>query len=160
MTTEFEVGKHGIGYVSSGFEEFFKGEKFDAVTFAPRSITLPRGMTDAEIERELKPGLCTIGDVVAVLDSGEEKYKDGYWNLFYFRACVVSVYWGAGNGCWNVYAWKRVGNGWRAGYRVFSPATDGKRSDADTFDLSTLTLESLDARLRKIEHLFNPELLK
>lgn len=148
---EFKAGKHEIGYVSSTFGDKFKKSKFHTVSLLPRSIALPRRMTDSEIESELKPGLCTLGDVLAILNSKDKTYRDGKWNLFYFGACVVSVRWRGD--AWDVRAWARGGRGWPGGARVFSPATD-----RDTED--TLTLQELDTRIKKIETVINPQLLK
>lgn len=154
FSNEFKVGEHGIGYVSNDFTKRFAEQNFEESAVPPRAITLPRHMTDTQIESELKPGYCTLGDVLAVIESGEEKYKDGNWNLFYFEACVVGVYWRSFDGGWVVSAWDRDGHGWSAGNRVFSPAA-GLISSIT----SDLTLESLDARVRKIEYIINPDLL-
>lgn len=154
--SEFKVGKHSIGYLYDSFTKRFGDETFEKVSVPPRAITLPRTMNDAEIESELKPGLCTLGDVLTVLDSTNETFKDGNWNLFYFPACVVLVGWGAGDRTWGVDGWGRGDDGWHGGGRVFSPATDRPQPSA----LSDLTLESLDARLKKLESFINSELLK
>jgi hypothetical protein len=93
-------------------------------------------MTDAEIESELKPGICELGDVLAFLKNASEECKDGYWNLFYFPAFVVGVGWGAGFGGWGVSAWDRGDGDWSDAYRVFSPATrhsENKPSDLGDF---------------------------
>lgn len=135
---EFKVGKHGIGWVDSDFLKRFGEREFEQVAIPPRATTLPRLMSDSEIASEFKPGNCTIGDVLAVMESGEEKYKDGNFNIFYFPECVVSVYWYAGDREWRVGTWGRDGYGWYAGRRVFSPASDRPQSS------SASTLESSD----------------
>ena len=132
VSTEFKVGKNGIGYLWGNFEEKFKGQTFKEVAVPPRAITLPRDMTDAQIESELKPGYCTLGDVLAVLKSDDPKYKDGYANLFYFKDTVVSVDWYAGHGGWVVGAWGRDGIRWYAGHRVFSLVTDQNSDTSKT----------------------------
>lgn len=119
---EFAVGKHGIGWISSIFQNHFKDNKFEARAL-PAFQKLPRDMNDAAIESELKPRLCELGDILAFLDHAPEECKDGKWNLFYTPAFVVRVYWDAGRGAWFVDAWRRGGNEWLAGFRVFSPAT-------------------------------------
>lgn len=119
---EFKEGKHGIGYVSSIFNREFSDVEFDESSVLPIFQKLSRAMNDAAIEGKLKPGICTLGDVVAFLDAAPQECKDGYANLFYMPACVVRVYWDAGYGDWGVYAWERDGYGWDAGDRVFSPA--------------------------------------
>ena len=153
---EFKVGKHSIGFVNSSFIERFEEQDFEAVTTPPRAIRLPQYMNNAQIESELKPGLCTLGDVLAVLDSTDLTYRDGNWNLFYFPSCVVSVCWDSWGGSWGVSAWHRDGGVWNEGDRVFSPASDRLEHSVP----SGLSLESLDARLKKIERIINPELLK
>lgn len=152
---EFAVGKHGIGYVSSSFTSRIGDVEFESVAWLPRPTILPRDMTDAEIESELKPGMCTLGDVLAVMDSADKAFKDGYANIFYFPSCVVYVCWDGDE--WRVFAWDRVGRAWCAGARVFSPASGRALETSGTKDLS---LESLDARLKKLEGLINPDLLK
>jgi hypothetical protein len=153
-STEFKVGKHGIGYVSSSFISRIKVEEFEPVSAPPRAIVLPRNMTDEKIESELKPGISTLGDVLAVLTSENLEYRDGRLNLFYTPSCVVSVYWD-GDG-WRVYGWARDGYEWDGGYRVFSPAT----VSSEPMTSGPMSLESLDARLKKLESIINPSLLK
>lgn len=135
---EFQVGKHSIGWIDSAFHSRVGGKKQFSVGSMPTFQKLPRSMTDAEIESELKPGLCDLGDVLAFLDNAPEECKDGYSNTFYFSAFVVRVYWGSSRDDWSVNVWYRDGYGWDRGARVFSPATGSstlKSSD-------TLTLES------------------
>lgn len=133
-TEEFVAGKLNIGYVDSTFKKAFKDTEF-----SPSGIlsfqTTPRRMTDAEIETELKPGICTLGDVYSFLTNTPEGCKDGYWNLFYFPEFVVRVLWGAGSGGWGVLAWGRDGFEWAEGKRVFSPATGS--SDTEIKSLSS-----------------------
>lgn len=152
----FAEGKYQIGYVSPYFKECFYKSFFEEVKSAPTWQTLSRTMSDAEIESTLKPGNCTLGDVLSIIESTDPAYKDGNWNLFYMPTCVVSVYWNAGYGAWNVDAWQRDVDVWDAGGRVFSPAT----RSVTQISSDTLTLESLDARLKKIEAIINPDLLK
>ncbi len=151
---EFVVGKHEIGWVSTSFKELCKDVFLDEKN-TPTFQTLPRIMTDAEIETELKPGICTLSDVLAFLKNPHNKSRDGNWNLFYLPSCVVRVFWYADDRRWRVNSWKRVGSTWLADNRVFSPATDTPKLESDT-----LSLESLALRLEKLERLFNPELLK
>lgn len=153
---EFVTGKHGIGWMSSRFQESFKDAEFVSV-FTPTFQKLPRYMTDVQIESELKPGICTLGDVLAFLDNAPEECKDGYWNLFYFPSFVVRVYWYGSY--WGVVTWYRGEDDWYSGDRVFSPAT-AKHSGTESYATGALTLESLDARLARLERIINPELLK
>lgn len=141
---EFVVGKHNIGFVGSNFKEHFSGEEFESRPM-PTFQKLPRSMNDATIESELKPGICELGDVLAFLDNAPQECKDGYWNLFYFSAFVVFVGWD--DGVWRVLTWRRDGHVWGAGGRVFSPETGNSVAKAS----DTLSLESLDARLKKVE---------
>lgn len=114
-------------------------------------------MTEILIETELKPGICEFGDIIAFLDNAPDECKDGYANLFYVASCVVRVRWYGGGREWHVGAWERDGGEWSAGNRVFS-ATDSKKLDVEPLD--TLTLETLNSRVEKLERLINPELLK
>lgn len=119
--TEFKEGKHSIGYVGSYFEEQFKNEKFEAVSGMPSHKILPRYMTDVQVESGLKPGYCTLGDVLFLIDNALPEHKDGNWNLFYFPSCVVCVRWYGGE--WRVDALRRDDCAWIEGVRVFSPTT-------------------------------------
>ena len=104
-------------------------------------------MKDAEIESELKPGLCILGDVLAFLKNPPEGAKDGNWNLFYTASCVVRVYWYSFAGGWDVYAWERDGSVWDGGSRVFSPATVS--GTLETKPLKSLTLEDAIKLVKK-----------
>lgn len=144
---EFVVGKHKIGWLYT-FDQF-KDETFGKRPL-PTFQKLPRNMTDAEIESELKVGICTLGDVLEFLDNAPEECKDGYANLFYLPSCVVFVRWRADNRGWLVNTWDRDDYRWGAGGRVFSPATDAEMLGAGRSD--ALTLESLDLRIKKLEN--------
>lgn len=126
---EFVVGKYGIGYVWSGFKDRLYTESFTPVSKMGGFQTLAKRMSDSEIEAQIKPGICTLGDVFAFLKDPPEKSKDGYWNLFYLESCVVGVFWNADDRGWRVSAWSRGGVGWGVGGRVFSPATDARSLD-------------------------------
>lgn len=156
---EFKVGKHSIGYISSAITDLAKDHKDLESVQVPKYHTLTRRMTDAEIETDLKPGLSSLDELLAFLDNAPKECKDGKWNLFYFPSVVVSVYWNRGTGKWRVLAWSRGDDYWREGGRVFSPATD-RPSEFSPSSTGTLTLESLDLRLKAIEKIINPDLLK
>lgn len=134
---EIKVGKYDIGFVSSDFVERFGSQKFASRTLGSFQ-RLPRAMSDAEIESELKPGLCELGDVLAFLKNPPEGTKDGNWNLFYTPAFVVYVRWYSGSSFWSVSTWPRDDIRWRGGGRVFSPATDSSSAlnSSDTLTLS------------------------
>ena len=95
---------------------------------------LERVMTDAEIEASLgdrhqfsETILChLLARLITAQPSGEEGelLSNGFANLFYTSSCVVSVRWGADYREWDVYTWRRDDDRWRAGNRVFSPATE------------------------------------
>lgn len=154
---EFAVGKHNIGWIDSDLKKRFSDVEFKAKEL-PTFQKLPRTMTDAQIESELQPGVCELGDVLAFLDGAPEETKDGYWNLFYFTDVVVDVGWDSSDRRWRVDAWHRDGSEWDGDDRVFSPATKTEK-------LGTMILRNSDAltlvqRLERLEKLFNPELLK
>lgn len=136
----FKVGNKSIGWVSSSFFDIVPAE-FEKRTLGTYQI-LPRTMTDYEIEKELKVGICELGDVAAFLENPPKGSKDGNYNLFYLGSCVVYVYWYADRRGWLVYAWRRGGR-WDAGGQVFSPATVAKKPSKNTLGNSeTLSLEN------------------
>ena len=152
-STEFQVGKHNIGWVSSDFKERFKDTTFKARPKGkyPTYQKLPRSMNDAEIESELNPGLCELGDIVAFMDNPPQECKDGYWNLFYTPGWVVVVRWRVGE--WVVGTWPRDDRSWRADDRVFSPAIGHSVSKTKTLGPSVaLSLVSeIEERLAKLK---------
>jgi hypothetical protein len=144
---EFVVGKHNIGWISSNFAAKVGISEFTLPKTPARVTTLTRDMSDTEIEKEITKGqYATLGDVLALLDSDEVTFKDGYWNLFHLPSCVVRVYWSSGYRKWRVRTWYRGDDAWDAGARVLSPATDA--SALETGPSDTLTLED---RVRALE---------
>lgn len=141
---EFVVGKHGIGWVDYDFKSRYGSESFEPVATLGTYQTLPRYMSDKAIESELKPGICTLGDVLALLEGAPQESKDGNWNIFYVGAFVVGVRWI--DVAWYVGTWHRGDSVWYAGVRVFSPATGAQDLVAGPSD--SLTLE---ARVRALE---------
>lgn len=140
-SNEFRVGNHSIGYISSDFKKLFGTTEFEPKEL-PKFQKLPRAMKDAEIESQLQPGFCELGDVLAFIENAPEECKDGYANLFYFPSCVVRVYWFEFGGEWRVYAWDRDGDQWGADFRVFSPATESSITQDSALETSdTLNLE-------------------
>lgn len=134
---EFKTGVNAIGYIGSNFIKRFGDQSFEPVTVSPSSQVLTKNMSDASIESDLKPGLCTLGDVLAVIQSDE--YRDGELNFFYFEECVVSVRWYSSE--WSVGAWGRDDHEWGAGDRVFSPQLVSSTLGARPLESSeTLTL--------------------
>lgn len=146
-SNEFQIGSHNI-------KNLYNFGQFDNVSFEKRSLgsfrKLERSMLDSEIESQLTPGTCELGDVLAFLDNAPQECKDGYANLFYLSGCVVYVHWYSGDSGWRVCAWQRGGDDWSADNRVFSPAT-GSLKALGSGSSDALSLESLDARLRKLE---------
>lgn len=118
---EFVIGKNDIVWMNDRFTELCADTSFKKKGEGQKYQTLLRAMTDAEIESELKPGICDLADVYTFLKNPPEGTKDGYSNLFYFPACVVGVRW-LGYG-WYVLTWQRGGHRWGSDGRVFSPAT-------------------------------------
>lgn len=145
-TKEFKEGEHSIGYVSSTFEKEFKNVEFEKCS-VPTFQVLPRDMTDVEIESELKPGMCELGDLQAFLENPPKESKDGSYNLFYFKSFVVFVYWYSCDSRWYVRTWDRDEDGWAAGVRVFSPATTAGALEHS--GPSDLNLESAIALVKK-----------
>ena len=137
---EFKVGKHAIGFINSTFEKEFGDIEFGECPL-PTFQKLPRNMNDAEIESELKPGFCELGDILAFLDNAPDECKDGYANLFYTPSFVVSVGWSSFGRGWGVSAWGRGGAGWRGGMRVFSPAGSFEPENSDLGYSETLNLD-------------------
>lgn len=139
---EFIIGKHSIGYLNNFGQ-------FDTATFTPRSLgssqKLGRNMYDSEIESELKPSLCDLGDVLALLDSADPAFRDGYANIFYLPECVVRVFWYGSS--WGVGGWPRGDDRWGAGNRVFSPATGTETLGTEPSDPLTLALH----RIQRLE---------
>lgn len=136
---EFVVGKHNIGWIDSDFNTAFAGQ-----SFAPHAIgnfkKFDKYMENADmIERELNPGRCDLGDVLAFLENPPEGTKDGYFNLFLVGDKVVSVRWRSGHGFWSVCAWRRAVS-WYDASRVFSLGLGSQSFDSEPSN--TLTLES------------------
>lgn len=154
---EFVVGKNNIGYISSSFEQKFEDKEFQEVTGTPKFQKLPRAMNDGEIESELKPGICSLGDVLAFIKNPPEESKDGDWNLFYFPDFVVCVSWLSGGRYWFVDAWQRGGSGWLEGTRVFSPATDLSSSDTSPSESLSLEIAEIKIKVGDKEIIFVPK---
>lgn len=137
---EFQVGKHSIGWLYD-FDRLIEeeGDTFTASKALPPHTILPQDMTDAEIEKEITAGeYATLGDVLALLNYEDQKFKDGYANLFYFRGFVVRVRWGSAHREWYVGAWGRDDREWSVGGRVFSPATGTHSLNSGPSDTLTL----------------------
>lgn len=157
VSEEFVVGKHEIGYVGNDFKSNFGNDSFEERALG-KFQKLPRSMSDEEIESELKPGICTLGDVLAFLKNPPEGSKDGNYNLFSSPSFVVLVHWFGDD--WRVSTWGRGDGTWIAGDRVFSPATGSSGSqspqplDALTLDQAIKIIKeagSVIERLEKIE---------
>lgn len=156
-SSEFIVGKHGIGWIDSDFKKNFGDTEFSEKDGCPTFKKLPRYMTDSEIESEMRPGLCELGDILAFLKNPPEGTKDGYANIFYIKnsGFVVSVRWYAEGGECYVSCWDRGGRDWHDDYRVFSPATDATELGAQPSDTLTLetrvkVLEDIVEKMRKV----------
>lgn len=119
-------------YVWSDFKEriLLKAKPIKAgKKFELSSFVLTKWATDEAIEKELpKKHLFSESDVCAIISeliSKQSKGEDGtlqnngYSNLFYTKAFVVSVRWSGGG--WRVLTWNRGGDGWSDDARVFSP---------------------------------------
>lgn len=124
--TGLYVGSEFNGRILSGAMTTKEGSSFKVVNF-----DLVETSTDEQIEASLpKKHLFSNSDVCAIVAELVAKQKNGeagtlittgYANLFYTEGGVVYVGWRADDREWLVYAWRRGGHGWVAGYRVFSP---------------------------------------
>lgn len=132
---EFKVGKHGIGYIY-GLEKLDKD--FEPVEKLPTYQTLTRSMTDAEIEKELKPGYYTLGDVAFLIENAPSICKNGKTNLFYLPSCVVNAYRHGDD--WHVVAADRDDGRWIEGERVFFSATGSQTMSTKPSDSLPLEL--------------------
>lgn len=124
-----KVGVPSIGCLDADINKYHGEEEIGEVA-TPTFQVLPKIMTDAEIDAELKPGKCTMSDVYAFLKNPPEGTKDVYANFFYVGNRVVGVYWLADGREWYVSGWDRDGRRWGAGDRVFSPAKQSTDIDA------------------------------
>lgn len=135
----FVVGSNKIGWVDNSFtKEFGDDEMTPGIVLKFQKLT--KGMSDSEIISELKIQECTLGDVLATINGATDDMRDGYANIFYVKghSRVVRVYWVDGE--WSVRVWDREA-WWRAGLRVFSPATEN--STLGSGPDSTLTLRDI-----------------
>lgn len=138
---EFVVGKYSIGYVDSDFLPRMGDAEFSEKQM-PTFQKLGKRMTDAEIEAELKPGFCDLGDVLAFIKNAPEECKDGWANLFYFPSFVVDVRFPGSY--WYVDSFYRRDDHWFASARVFSPAKNSSTlSPSVPLKLETLTLDEI-----------------
>lgn len=98
--------------------------------FTISSFDLKENALDKKIESSLpenhnfdESDVCAVvACLIEKQSKGEEDnlLTNGYANIFYTEAFVVSVRWLGGE--WDVGAWYRGDGGWYAGHRVFSPA--------------------------------------
>ena len=105
----------------------------EGASFKLDHALLTKNMLDREIEAALPANhlfdestLCAIiAAMISEQPNGKEGklLNNGYANLFYTSSTVVHVHWGADYREWYVHTWERGDRGWRAGRRVFSPAT-------------------------------------
>ncbi len=125
-------------YVSSSFSEnILPKASLNEDALKLQTFELVRDATDDLIELALpeehifsESEVCAL--IIALIKAQKPKEEGvllntGYWNLFYTPSFVVDVYRDGGE--WFVSAWERDGREWRAGRRVFSPATDIELSE-------------------------------
>lgn len=132
---EFFQDSKGL-YVWNSFKNDIaaKAEPMKDLKCRVKSFDLQKTANDTEIEAELpekhlfsESDVCAIlADLISRQPTGVDGplLKNGNWNLFYTGAFVVSVFWGAFGGGWDVGAWVRDDYRWNGGRRVFSPATE------------------------------------
>lgn len=157
---EFVVGKNNIAWVSSNFKEHLYDLGFTPSTFNLARRTLEKSMNDTEILSSLKPEAVLLGDVLYALFYLE--HDD--WYLFYVNdrkgtLWAVSAYWNQGDGGWSVGADSvEDPSWWYDGRQVLSRRFSEPLPSGEALSPSeTLTLE---ARVERLEKLFNIELLK
>jgi len=141
----FKVGEHNIGWVSPSFLTNVP-DGFSMGSVLGYTLTKESGSVSDTSQ-------CTLGDIIATLDAATPEMKDGWGNFFLCGSVLVRVLWGDDRREWDVSDWSPDGAVF-AGRRVFSGNLKLAPSAPDT-----LTLESLAARLKKLEALVNPELL-
>ena len=155
---EFVVGKHNIGYISGYFNDMFCNQSFGDMNSPLESKTLERAMNDSEIMREFNVEELNLGDVLFALKNDEILLKNGHVNIFYVRGggevFAVRVRWYSNDRRWSVDADQLGGLRWGAGCRAFP------RRLLEPKDISTLSLSNLEARVKKLEGLFDKDLLK
>lgn len=157
----FKVDNLGIGWVDNDFTSRFGDQSFE-----PRTLGTFHTLTEAmSVDKMLEKGLakeCELGDVHAFLENPPKGTDDGYANLFAIKnsSCVVGVN-RDGSG-WDVSTWNRV-NGWSAGRRVFSPATESKNlgpkpsETDDTLALRTcIATEEIAEQVKRIADALEP----
>ncbi len=144
---EFIKGKHRIGNIGSDFLTRLGDKEFGEKSM-PTFQVLSQDMTDAEIERELNPGICDHGDMLTFLDNAPKEFLDGRACIFYFPSFVVTVYWSVSGGGWIIDVGLRGFYKWSASRRVLSPANNSwafrYSKSSDSF-----TLESAIALVKK-----------
>lgn len=121
-SNEFKVGKNGITYVSSNFQEYFADMDLPPSKEVLTGKTLGRNMTDAEIEKEFGPMEVSLGELLRTLQKGT-LLKNGYANIFYVKDAnsvlrTLYVRWDSGG--WVVDAYALDDYQWCDGGRAFS----------------------------------------
>lgn len=138
----FKVGENKIGWVDSDFTREYGNDEMPEFGAVISFQKLTKSMKDSEIIKELGIQECTLGDVLATMNSATDDMKDGYANIFYVKghpSLVVVVYWRSDVREWSVLDWGRDDNSWGGGDRVFSPATVS--GSVSTLSSDSLTLD-------------------
>lgn len=138
----FKVGENKIGWVDSDFTREYGNDEMPEFGAVISFQKLTKSMKDSEIIKELGVQECTLGDVLATLNSATDDMKDGYANIFYIKghpSRVVRVGWSDVGGGWRVLTWRRDVRDWLDGIRVFSPATVS--GSVSTLSSDSLTLD-------------------
>lgn len=135
----------------------------------PEELTVPEyqehifteTMTNKEIMEKWEKEPFTPEQAFAVAADYSQKIKKGQWRIVYFRdkeglPCRLNV-WRDGGGQLSLNVDEvNPGREWGAGDGTL---VRNENSASLPLDADTLSLENLDARLKKLEALFNPELL-
>lgn len=134
--SEFFQSKEGL-WVSSDFKKNVVEKASSEVSPCEYEVLpweLLMDSPDKSIEAALpeehlfsEDDVCAIvADLIQKQPKGKEGVllANGYSNLFYTEAFVVSVSWSAGDGKWFVGTWDRFDGEWGAWDRVFAPATE------------------------------------
>lgn len=135
-------------YVYESFSDRFNDELLGETNKTLSVFTLPEKMLDTEILEKINNKYCTFADIYQAIQDEKQLLKNGDINIFYVktgnRVFAVAVRWYSDLREWSVDDWKLdEGGRWLTGAQVLCPGNA----------LDTLSLESLEKRVAKLEKL-------